>query len=691
MYMVPVWSKAPAIRLLVALIAGILIQWYFQLSFPLLLVCVGVSASLVIVYSFLPVNLKYRISSVNGIAVNGLLAAVGAILIWLHDVRHNTNWIGKDYKNGDYVIATLENPLTEKTNTYSAVASVQSINRNDSNKPAEGNILIYFKKDSSTKNLHYGSQIVFSRDLQEIKNSGNPGTFDYNRYCLFNGITHQVYLTENDFKVLPRDNGTAFNRFIFSCRNWVVTALRKNISGDKEQGLAEALLIGYKNDLDKNLVQAYTNTGVVHIIAISGSHLALIYAVLMFLTLPLRKKKFQWSRLILILAGLWLFSFLVGGGPSIIRSAVMFSFIALGKVLDRKAPIYNSLALSAFCLLCYNPFWLWDVGFQLSYAAVLSIVLFFRPIYNWYPAENKIIQFVWGSIAVSISAQILTLPLSIYHFHQMPLLFLFTNLVAVPLSGVILIGEIIVCAISFVPAIAIIAGKAVTALIHSMNGYIEQLNNISFAVWNGLYISTTQAILFTLFIIAACYWLMEKKKFALHLSLVALLLFIGLRSLSLIEAQRQKKIIVYNVPKFNAIDLVDGTNYNFIGDSDLLVNETTQNFYLQPCRIMNRTAPVHSISNSAKDFTFQNKHIVILNETKNFLPKENRAKVDILVLAHNPKLYISRLVNTFDVSQFVIDGSVPAWKAKLWQHDCDSLHIPCYNVSEKGAFIMSLN
>jgi competence protein ComEC len=165
----------------------------------------------------------------------------------------------------------------------------------------------------------------------------------------------------------------------------VISTLKKYIPGDKESGLAEALLIGYKDDLDKNLVQSYSNTGVVHIIAISGLHLGIIYWLLLAVTKPLKQnKKLVWLRLLLTISALWAFTLLAGAQPSVLRSAIMFTIIAIGQLAARKGSIYNTMALSAFVLLCINPFWLWDVGFQLSYTAVLSIVVFFRPVYNWF-------------------------------------------------------------------------------------------------------------------------------------------------------------------------------------------------------------------------------------------------------------------------------------------------------------------
>ncbi|HET7898564.1 MAG TPA: ComEC/Rec2 family competence protein, partial [Flavisolibacter sp.] len=353
------------------------------------------------------------------------------------------------------------------------------------------------------------------------------------------------------------------------------------ILGEKEQGFAEALLIGYKDDLDRNLVQAYSNTGVVHIIAISGLHLGLIYGLLLLLTTPLkRNRKLSWLRFLVIVASLWLFSILAGGGPSVLRSALMFSLMAFGEIAFRKTSIINSLAFSAFVLLCINPFWLWDVGFQLSYAAVLSIVLFFQPIYRWFDFQNKAVDFVWKLTAVTIAAQILTLPISIYHFHQMPLLFLVTNFIAVPLSSMILMGEILLCALFFLPVVAAWIGQVLSAMIAFLNHYIESLNNLPFSTWNFLSINLVQTVLLLLFALAFCYWLLEKRRPFAWIAFSSFGLFMLLRGWSFYTAYRQKQLIVYNVPKHPAIDIINGRSYYFLGDSLLLSDGFERNFHL---------------------------------------------------------------------------------------------------------------
>ncbi|MBS1653771.1 MAG: ComEC/Rec2 family competence protein, partial [Bacteroidetes bacterium] len=554
-----IWQKAPFIRLLIPFIAGILLQWHFQ--FPIF-VCwslLGASAFIFLILHFVSINVRYRLFTITGVSVIFIFVSLGAILTFYKDIRHTKNWFGKSYEPGQLIEVSLSESPVEKTKSFKADASVIQLLSKNGLINAPGNIIIYFQKDPGISKLEYGSTIIFKNTLQEIKNSGNPGGFDYKRYCLFKGLTHQVYLKTGEFIILQTKHRSYLQRFLFSIRDYVTAIMHRYIKGEKELGLAEALLIGYKDDLDKTLVQSYTNTGVVHIIAISGLHLGLIYWLLLLLFKPLRNhKNLNWLHPVLIILFLWLFSLLAGAQASVIRSAVMFTFIIVGENLLRKTSIYNTLAASAFFLLYYNPFWLWDVGFQLSYAAVLSIVLFMHPVYNWLYFKNKAVGFIWKLNSVSIAAQFFTVPISIYHFHQFPNYFLLTNFVAVPLSSLIVLGEILLSCVSFIPIAAGFIGKILSLLIWTMNSYIERIEHLPFSLWDSLQVTITQTILITIFIAAVSYWLMEKKNKIVVIGMISLLGFIIIRSYSIYESNQQKKLIVFNVPRHQAIDFVNG-------------------------------------------------------------------------------------------------------------------------------------
>lgn len=683
------WSKSPAVRFLLPLMSGIILQWYLQIEISFLLTPAIILLILLVVYNALQVLKRFRFKTVNGITIQLLFLFIGALLVWKNDIRNDSDWFGSHYSIRDYLKVTLEEPLVEKPNSFKAVAAVNSLYNTGIKKPSEGKLIIYFKKDSSLASLVYGSQLLIHRPVAPIQNSGNPGGFDYKRFCLFDdGISHQVYLTSEDYTQLPGSDQTYLKSLLFTSRKNTIDILKKHIQGEKEQGLAEALLIGYKNDLDKNLLQAYSNTGVVHIIAISGLHLALIYGLLVFATRLMGRKKLYWLRICIILLGIWLFTLLAGAQPSVLRAAVMFSFIGLGELLGRKTSIYNSLALSAFVLLCINPFFLWDVGFQLSYAAVLSIVAFFKPIYNWFYFKNKIVDSIWKLNAVTIAAQLFTLPISIYHFHQFPLLFLVTNMVAVPLSSIILVAEIILCLFSFLSPLANAIGALITSMISFMNDYIEGLDRLPIAVWDGISIDVIQAILLTAIIITAAYWLMEKHKTAALATVCFLCLFLASKAIDDYTTSSQHKLLVYNIPKHQAVDIIYANNYLFRGDDDVINDPFIKNFHLKPTRVSFQLDEGKRTNSNA--FRILNKNILILDTTFLFTSSHSPLPLDILILSRNPKLYIREITKTFSVKQVVADGSVPAWKASLWKKDCDSLRIPFHYVTESGAFVMNL-
>lgn len=690
----PIWKESPFIRLVIPLVAGIACQWYWPFSALFLWLFLAFSAMALWLFSVQPLSRQYRAQWYNGTWLNAMLFTTGSLLFYYKDIRHQKTSITRLYTAGNAVLVTIEEPLSEKQQSYKTIASVQAVLFNHSISKASGKIFLYFQKDSLVQHLHYGKQLLLFKVLQPVKNTGNPGCFDYQRYCAFQGISYQVYLRKGEYATLKIENEILFRKYLFSTREKIVALIKKYIPGTKEAGLAEAMLIGYKEDLDKKLVQSYSNTGVVHIIAISGLHLGLIYWILTLLCKPL--SKYKTGRIlqpILIIAGLWIFSVIAGASPSVLRSAVMFTCIVIGACINRKTSIVNSLAASAFVLLCYNPTWLWDAGFQLSYAAVLSLAVFYKPIYNLLFIPNKLLDLIWQSICVTLAAQILTVPVSVYHFHQFPNLFLVANLLAVPLSGIIIIGEIILCLASIFPLVATGIGYLLHYIIYWLNSFIEQVGNLPFATMNDLLISSPQLICLYTFIGAIAWWLLQNKKMGVRISLMALLLFMAYRLVDVWYARQQKKLIVYNIPKHSAIDVMVGQHYFFKADSALQQNDLLQKFHLQPSRLLHRIINLYNPANSLVEknfFRFGNTSFLLIDGPLNVEQAFPKMTVDIIILLNNPTIKIAQITDAFTCRQFVFDASNPSWKVAKWQQECDHLGLPAFSVADKGAFVFNL-
>jgi competence protein ComEC len=695
-FSIPIWKKAPFIRLLLPLIAGILLQWYVQIPMPVIVALLIVAGFTYVLFLLLPLALQFKAQALQGLVIQLLLVAAGAWLTWQQDVRHHSNWYGNHYKSGDYLVVRIGEPLLQKSKTYKAEGYIETVVQDGKVISTAGKLLLYFSKDSLKTDLGYGDRIIIHKNLQAIKNSGNPGAFNYQRYAAFQGVFHNVFLKKKDWVVLPGTSKSRFKEFIFSAREYVLGVLQKSIrSGKDELGIAEALLIGYTNDLDKDLVQAYSNTGVVHIIAISGMHLALIYVLLVwiFARIPLINKS-RWLQLGLILSCLWLFALLTGASPSVLRAAVMFSFIAVGKNILKQASIYNSLAASAFVLLCHNPYYLWAVGFQLSYLAVLGIVIFQKPLYHCFYIKNKWIDKVWQLMTVSTAAQLLTFPVCIYYFHQFPNLFLVSNMIAVPLAGLILYVEIALVGFSSVPFIGTGLAKLVTGLVWLMNKIIVWINDLSFAVWDKIPATVLSTWLLYLIVAGFSAWLLLKNRKYFWIAMVSTTAFAMENAYNKWQTGKQQKLIVYNLPQHKAIDFISGNQYQFVGDSILLEDGLLQNFHLKPARIAQQldkgADSLNAVFNKGMFYQFGGKKILIADKSFDIDPTAANIDLDLLIISKSPQLDIQQFAKSFRCKQIVFDASNPAYKIEKWKQQCKKLGLPCFSIPENGAFIYNI-
>ena len=693
-YKIFIWKKAPFLRLLLPVIAGIILQFYVIFQFDAILIASISTATIYAAFHFSPLVYRYKFQAVGGFLINILLLICGIFLAYNKDIRNNSQWYGNKYDSSAYVIATITEPPVEKNKSYKTLVNVESINRRDSTFSTSGKLLVYFAKDSTTKKLTYGDRIILKKNFQQIKNSGNPAAFNYARYCAFQQIFYQCYLKPNDYILLKGRNTNKYKAIIFKTRAQVVSIINQYIVGNDEAALAKALLIGYKVDLDKDLVQAYSNAGVVHLIAISGLHLGLIYGLLLFIIGKIsfiNKSKFL--RLIIILFCLWFFAVLTGASASVLRSAVMFSFIATGKTFNKNSSIYNSLSLSAFVLLCFNPFLLWDVGFQLSYLAVTGIVISQKHIYNWFYFNNKIIDKIWALASVSLAAQIFTLPVCLYYFHQMPLMFLISNLIAIPLATIILCGCIILVFVSPLHLIALYAGKILSSIIWILNHAVLFINRLPFSLWNGISISVSDTFFLYIIFISFLYWLIKKNGMAFKVGICFSLAFASIIAVKKWLFSQQQKMVVYNIPSHKAIDFIHGNAHIFLGDSDLAENSLLADFNLKPARISlmaNRQTDDSFLYQHDNYYQLYGKTILMIDSAINYILPPKKINVDYIVISKNPKLFIAGLAKVFNCGTYIFDASNPLWKIEKWKKDCEELHLHFHSVPEQGAFVTDL-
>jgi competence protein ComEC len=455
-------------------------------------------------------------------------------------------------------------------------------------------------------------------------------------------------------------------------------------------------LIGYKEDLDKEIVKSYSNTGVVHIIAISGLHLGLIYLMLVWLLdrMPL-VKRMVFIKAVVIIAALWIFSLVTGASASVLRSAVMFTCIVTGKSFQKQSDIRNSLAASAFILLCYNPFFIFDVGFQLSYLAIISIVSFQKSVHRLVYCKNNALGKIWDLLAVTLAAQLLTFPICLYYFHQFPNYFFLSNLIAVPLSTIILFLEIFLLAISPCFAGASFIGITIDVLVRLMNQTIEYISDLPYSLWDNIYADGFTTTMLYLAVVYTGAWLIIKRKTYFYYAILAALLFTGFHSIAGLKLKDQKKIIVYNFPKQQAIDFIYQDKCFFYGDATLKSGGSLHDIKLKACRtalqIKNEQLNLTCLSNSGLIKTFFGKKIMIVDSSVNIIPPNRKIPIDLLIISKNPNCSIAALTKVVQPAQIIFDASNSLWKISKWKKECEAITLPCFSTAEKGAFIYNIN
>lgn len=687
------WKRHPFLRALLPFAGGIVLQYYLSPGSLLSLCLLGSSGLLLWISSLTGIYQRWRLQYLQGLLGLLILLALGMQCTRHRDIRHHPRWFARSDTISPLLWVRLEETPQKRTRHYRARARVLKYLSGQSWESVKGQLLLYFPIDSGQPPPAIGTHLLLKARVVPILHSGNPGGFDFRRYCLFRGITHQSFPKKEDYRILAGYRAPRLPQWLEAQRERIIDWLRYTIPGQKESGLAEALLLGYRQDLDPELIRVYSNTGAVHVIAISGMHLGLIYLMLGALLKPLQgKPKGRVIRALLLIAGLWLFSLLAGASPSVLRAAVMFTCLVLGETLQRAGSVYNTLAFSAFVLLLINPFWLWDAGFQLSYAAVISILLFQRPLYQLIYIKNKGADAAWKLSTVTLAAQVFTAAISLYHFHQFPVYFWLSNLVAVPLSSIVLIGEILLCGLFFWPAAAQLPGQLLSFLIQVMNGFVEKVEGLPFSVWEGLQVDAAQTALLLGLPAGIAWCLLQNRRQGLSFSAGCLLALLTLRAFDFQQRHAQHRLVVYQVPRQTAIDLFRGRTLYAWTDSALQVNAGSRRFFLEPARILYRAGRRYEQRLPEKGWWLLEagtKKIWLARSAPatDSLPP---APADLLLLSGKKAPGPKRLPAPF-YRQVIADAAVPSRIIAYWQQYCDSLEIPFHAVHRDGAFVMPLH
>ena len=663
--------KFPLLTITISFAIGIIAEYNLQWSLSTLIVslflCLGI-------FCFLFWKSKKALLQNTLFGINTYLLAftLGMMSFYIHsDVNLKNHYSKKTFEETNSIRAIVTSTL--KPNTKYNKYFITLSHFNDS--IASGKILLYVPK-TNNETLHSGDEIWLNNAVYPIPKAFNPYQFDYSKYLEKQNVFHQIYTRENQIKIIQTHKTVDF--YIENLRNNLSQSFDIHHFEPKTKAIIDALILGQRLELDKETIADYSNAGVIHILAISGLHISIIYFFIVFLLKPLKRVRFGAEiQLLIVLAILWLFALLTGLPASVTRAVTLFSFISIGNYFNQPKAIYNALAISAFLILLLKPNAIFDIGFQLSYAAVLSIVLF-QPFYKkFYFSENKIAVYFTDTILVSLAAQIGVLPLSLYYFNQLPLLFLLANLVIIPLSSLVLIIGIVILPLNYVlPTVAVFLGKILEFSIQFMNDYIHWIAQFKSGIITNISFSGWLTFSMYLVIVAFIYWMYHTKVKNIKYVLASVLLF-QLSYISVKWNENQgSELVVFNEKS----TLIGIKNQNsVIAFTDIPENHnTTLNHYTRGT--FSDSLRIFPMQNA---ISFQNKRILVIDSLgiyKTSIPPE------IIILTQNPKINLSRLIHKIKPKEIIADKSNYKNTVKRWEATCRKEKIPFHAIAEKGFY-----
>ena len=547
--------------------------------------------------------------------------------------------------------------------------------------PTTGKVLLHIRKDSTNSHFSSDEILLVYATISEIPQPLNPHQFNYSRYMKSLGVFGQVRISGNE--ILSSKKGTmTLLGAAQNLRSEVIDKLKKTKLKTDERAIIQALVLGERKEIDKNIYDNYAAAGAVHILAVSGLHVGILYLVLAFLFKPLKRWKYGvYLHSFIIVLLLWGFAMLSGLSPSVTRAVSMFSFFAIATIFGRRTNSINILFLSLLSLLIVNPLWLFQVGFQLSYLAVFFILWLHPIFYKLGYSKYIIIRKLWSLVAVTLCAQLGVLPLSLYYFHQFPGLFLLTNIVILPFLTLLMCGGILIVAFAIADILPNWLAESYNFLIESLNRFIHWIAVQEDFLFKDISFSTLKVVGTYLLIISLGFLLknINYRKIAFSLITISILISIYIYD----EFQSSKnELVVFQKSRQTILGYKNGR------DLKVFKSDTSRNISEEhPLKSysINVNSKSYSEESLPQIFRFKERNILIV-DSLNVFPKDGN--IHILLLVNNPKTNLNRLMDSLKPQHIIADGSNSFSAVKRWEKTSLEKGIPFSHTAKEGAFII---
>ncbi|TSD66518.1 DUF4131 domain-containing protein [Inquilinus sp. KBS0705] len=614
-------GEIPVVILLLPFLAGITCGLSYTLPPFVFWISGAIGITFIILnfaYSRLPV---FKVRWLGGLLMYIILFLLGWIFTYQHnELNNNKHFAGKP---AQYLAVVINSEPVIKNDLTRFTASVKQRVNNGVATPASGSLLITIK-DELAQNLFYGEELLIPAKYQAADPPFNPGEFNYKRYLANKNIYYQAFIYPKQYTVVAAAKGNPVIAYALRLRQNLVKKLKLNMPDSTAAAVASTLILGYKADLGNDVLQSYSKTGTIHILSVSGGHVAIIYLLLSWaLSFLSNNKRGKTIKAIVIIALIWAYSLLSGFSPAVCRAALMISLVIGGKAYSRYINSLNLLATSAFLLLLYDPFLITDVGFQLSYLAVAGLIVFQPIVYKWFTFKNTILNKLWLACSVSIAAQVITFPLSAYYFHQFPVYFLLSNLFIIIPVSLIMYSGLLLLALPQIPAVSKALGYFLDKCIMVMNKGLSVIEHAPFASINKIWLTQVEYLLMSVIIFLLFYFMFDRKAWLIKIAAFCLLLFSISISYKHIKADSTRSITFLNLRKHRGIVFKNGNTGVVV--TDLADTDRNFTYAIQPCldsnristyRVVNFNAPVQLpyMIKQNNFIRFLNKTVLILND-----------------------------------------------------------------------------
>lgn len=691
----------PFVRLLVPMVLGIISGRFFAHA---LMFDWGMGVCLITLCLFLFLLLRYKRFSLFRITwIFGLIIHVFLCIFCFRLTAYNSERCDPNRFNllkSDLLVLRVENEPKLSKRNIRFEAEVIGVFNQQHIKHSSGKILITLEADSGKKFVpDYGDILLIPAVFHTLEPPYNPGEFDYKLFMENRQIYFQSFVKGNQFRVLAQNTGNSVISFALSLRRKLIIKYNTYLPDQDAAALASTLILGYRADLNKDVIEAYSKTGTMHVLSVSGMHVGIVFLILSFLLRLMDKNKvLVLVQIFLITTAIWFYSLISGFSSPVCRAALMISFLLIGKALNKNQNSYNLIAISAFFLLLYYPYYLFDVGFQLSYLAVCGLVYFHPKLYQSLYIKNKIVDYAWSYCALSLAAQLATFPLGLYYFHQFPLYFLLSNLLIVLPVTIIMYAGILLLAIPF-NFLLIPLGKFLSGLINFTNDILFRIENLPLASLSGIWLSSFQLLLLYSLILTFVFWSKSRQKIVVFVAMaLSIILFMSV-SLDQILNLRREELIFFSLRQKSAIAYLKRGKCIVLADLDS--SDRTFSYTIEPSLesrgisdidFINIESPQRTDSywSDSNFMQFGNFRVLRWDRKISLPTSAEKLGVDILILSHNPIQKLTEISSFVEFNKVLIDPTNSDYKIRDWLSEAAKLNISVYVLKKSPAYIIKL-